>query len=37
MVKNKKTIQAKCLNNGFDSSGKKKNKPKTAVRVDTEW
>ena len=35
MVKNKQTIQAKSLNNGFDSSEKKKKK-KTAVRVDTE-
>ena len=36
-MKNKQTIQAKSLNNGFDSSEKKTNKPKTAVRVDTEW
>ena len=35
MVKNKHTIQAKSLNNMFDSS--EKNKQKTAVRVDTEW
>ena len=36
MVKNKQTIQAKSLNNGFESSEKTK-KQKTAVRVDTEW
>lgn len=32
MVKNKHTTQAKCLNNGFDSSEKKKNK-----RQQLEW
>ena len=35
MVKNKQTIQAKSLNNGFDSS-EETNKQRTAVRVDTE-
>ena len=35
MMKNKQTIQAKSLNNGFDSS-EETNKQRTAVRVDTE-